>query len=279
MSKPVKGDYFYETDIVKDREKLKLRVYFGKKGLKIVLQGNKDSVIYRTVNEIISGQSSLLFDDKNFIDEPECYIGTDESGKGDYFGPLVVAGVFVDLSTLNQLKKIGVKDSKLLSEYAISDLSEKIKKIAGENSYNILTINPRRYNELYEKIGNVNKLLAWGHAKVIENVLELNSSDTAISDKFGDEKLILGSLQEKGKNILLRQETKAEKYTAVAAASILARNKFDNWFNSQKTNLKLHIPKGASETVENFARILKNKHGENFLTEVAKLHFKTTKKL
>ena len=145
MSKPVKGDYFYETDIVKDREKLKLRVYFGKKGLKIVLQGNKDSVIYRTVNEIISGQSSLLFDDKNFIDEPECYIGTDESGKGDYFGPLVVAGVFVDLSTLNQLKKIGVKDSKLLSEYAISDLSEKIKKIAGENSYNILTINPRQF--------------------------------------------------------------------------------------------------------------------------------------
>ena len=77
---------------------------------------------------------------------------------------------------------------------------------------------------------NVNKLLAWGHAKAIENLLENNFTDTAISDKFGDEKLILGSLQEKGKNILLRQETKAEKYTAVAAASILARSKFDEWF-------------------------------------------------
>ncbi len=279
VSLPVKGDYFYEIQIVKGSVKLKLRIYFGKKGLKPVIQGNKDSGLFKEVNEIITGQSSLLFDDKNKLDEPESYIGTDESGKGDYFGPLVVAGVFAGSAALLQLKSIGVKDSKLLSEYSIKNLSGSIKKIVGKNGYNILAVNPPKYNELYTKIKNVNRLLAWGHAKVIENILELSLADTVISDKFGDEKLILSSLQEKGRNVLLRQETKAEKYTAVAAASILARNTFDEWFNTQKTKLKLDIPKGASGSVEIFAKQIKNKYGESFLVNIAKLHFKTTKKL
>ena len=84
----------------------------------------------------------------------------------------------------------------------------------------------------------MNRILGWAHAKVIENLLENQINvEEAISDKFGDEKYIYTSLQEKGKNITLHQVTKAERYTAVAAASILARDRFNSWFRHEKAKI------------------------------------------
>ena len=273
----VRKQYNFEVDLRNNQEKLKLLVYFGSKGIKIVLQGNKDTDFYGKVNELLFGEN--LFEKQPLeIQEPVRYIGTDESGKGDYFGPLVICGVYVDKETSAGLKKIGVKDSKELSDNSIRKISSEIKKISA-GKFSLVVINPEKYNQLYERVGNVNRILGWGHAKVLENLLVNTPADEAISDKFGDESYIRNSLQEKGKNILLHQLTKAERYTAVAAASILAREKFSNWFDVQKQVMGIELPKGASVMVEKTANEIKNRFGEAKLKELVKIHFKTTKKI
>jgi len=174
------------------------------------------------------------------------------------------------------LDEIGVRDSKLISHGLIRNLAESIKKISGQECFNIVIINPPRYNELYAKFGNLNKLLAWGHAKVLENILNQKESVTAISDKFGDERLILESLQEKGKRLQLHQFHKAEKYTAVAAASILARDRFNDWFDKQKKELMIDLPKGSSQKVKDAARQIKAQYSDEILHKLTKAHFKIT---
>lgn len=275
-SHPQKGDYSFTATISGKSEKVKLLVYYGKKGIKKVLQGNRDSEFYTGINQLLFNE--LQFE-KMAFNEPEEYIGTDESGKGDYFGPLVIAGVFVDAVKKKKLTEIGVRDSKLISHSSIKKLSESIKGIAGRESFNIVVINPPRYNELYKKFGNLNKLLAWGHAKVLENILSTKEANAAISDKFGDEKLIMDSLQEKGKRLDLYQFHKAEKYTAVAAASILARDRFNDWFDIKKTEINMELPKGASGKVTDAAKLIKSQYGEAFLEQLTKTHFKTSGKL
>jgi ribonuclease HIII len=126
---------------------------------------------------------------------------------------------------------------------------------------------------------NINKILGWSHAKVIENLLEKENVKDAISDKFGDERLIKDSLQEKGKKIKLMQFTKAEKYTAVAAASIIARNRLNEWFDEQSEKNNLILPKGASKIVDSVLMEIKEKYGVEILNEIAKVHFKTTNKI
>ncbi len=275
-TQPQKGNYCFEISLIQDREKIKLLVYYGKKGIKKVLQGNRDSKLYKQIYELIFDE--LPFEEETFI-EPEEYIGTDESGKGDYFGPLVIAGVFIDENKKKKLDELGVRDSKLIPHNAINKLSISIRRISEIDSYNIVIINPSKYNELYEKFGNLNKLLAWGHAKVLENILAKKDVLIAISDKFGDEKLITNALQEKGKKLELYQFHKAEKYTAVAAASILARDRFNDWFEKKKEELKIELPKGASEKVAETARQIKEKYGEEFLQQLTKTHFKTSRQL
>ncbi len=276
LSQPQKGEYCFETTISGNSEKVKLLVYYGKKGIKKILQGNRDSEFFTEINQLLFNE--LPFENAAFK-EPEEYIGTDESGKGDYFGPLVISGVFVDAANKRKLAEIGVRDSKLISHGSIKKLSDSIKRISGRESFNVVVINPPRYNELYKKFGNLNKLLAWGHAKVLENILSIKEVNTAISDKFGDEKLIIDSLQEKGKRLNLYQFHKAEKYTAVAAASILARDRFNDWFDMKKTELRMELPKGASGTVTETAKQIKSQYGEEFLQRLTKTHFKTTRTL
>lgn len=277
VSSPAKGQYNFEVSVTNGRDKLKLLVYFGKKGNKTVLQGNPETRFYNDVRGLVFGET-LFSNEPQETEEPQSYIGTDESGKGDYFGPLIVAGVFAEKETLVRLKKIGVRDSKLITDKVINSLAGEIKEIIGDK-YSIVIINPAKYNELYKKIGNVNRLLGWAHARVLENILEKHNAPEAISDKFGDEKLIKDSLQTKGREITLRQFTKAEKYTAVAAASILAREKVNSWFDITNKKLGINIPKGASSKVEETALKIKSLHGKEKLDELVKLHFKTTRKI
>lgn len=201
-------------------------------------------------------------------------IGIDESGKGDYFGPLVVAAVFVDSTTQGELKLMDVRDSKKLSDGRILEMAPDIKTIC---PYSVIAIGPKKYNELYTKIKNLNRLLAWGHAKALENLLEQGvNCERAISDQFGDERLILNALQEKGRRIVLEQRTKAESDVAVAAASILARAEFLLRLKRLSAEVGTTLPKGASPAVELAAKMIIKKHGRERLDSVAKLHFKTT---
>jgi ribonuclease HIII len=201
----------------------------------------------------------------------ESWIGTDESGKGDYFGPLIIAGVLIDEKNKKLFEELGLKDSKKLTDEKISKLSVQIKNNA---IFSIVTINPNKYNELYKKFNNLNKMLAWGHARAIENILEKTPCLNAISDKFGDEKLIKNALMQSGKTINLIQKVRAERDLAVAAASIIARDEFVKKIYYLSKEYKLDLPKGASDRVVAQAKLAKSKNIP--LENIAKLHFKTT---
>lgn len=201
-------------------------------------------------------------------------IGIDESGKGDYFGPLVIAAVFVDATTQGELALMAVRDSKKISDGRILEMAPDIRAIC---PHSLIAIGPSKYNELYAKIKNLNRLLAWGHAKALENLLGRVSCERAISDQFGDTQLILNALQEKGRKIVLEQRTKAESDLAVAAASIVARAEFLMRLKRLSDEVGTTLPKGASPAVELAAKMVVKKHGQERLRTVAKLHFKTTK--
>ena len=203
-------------------------------------------------------------------------IGIDESGKGDYFGPLVIAAVFVTPALEQDLALMQVRDSKKISDGRILELAPDIRLLC---PHSLVAIGPQRYNELYAKIKNLNRLLAWGHARALENLLQQVECDLAIADQFGDERLILNALQEKGKQIRLVQRTKAESDLAVAAASILARAEFLQRLDRLSQELNTTLPKGASPAVELAGRMVVKKYGRDRLGTVAKLHFETTEQV
>lgn len=200
-------------------------------------------------------------------------IGIDESGKGDYFGPLVIAAVLVTPPDEPDLRLIQVRDSKRISDGRILEMAPDIRQVC---RHSVVAIGPKRYNELYEKIKNLNRLLAWGHARALENILAQTECMLAISDQFGDERFILNALLEKGKSIQLIQRPKAEDDLAVAAASILARAEFLTRLKKLSDEIGIALPKGASPAVEMAARTIVRKLGRAGLEGVAKLHFKTT---
>lgn len=209
-------------------------------------------------------------------------IGTDESGKGDYFGPLVAAGVYVDEKSAKLLNFEGVRDSKKLSDKKNLELAQKIMSISN-GKFSIIEISPEKYNDLYEQFmkekKNLNTLLAWGHAKAIEELLAKVDCDTAIADQFADERFIQSKLQERGKKLNLIQMHKAEQNIAVAAASILARARFLEKLSTLSAEYKIDLPKGVSVDVVNNAKKIFREYGEKHLRKVAKLHFKTTEKV
>ena len=220
---------------------------------------------------------SIINKVRNMLKQNMLKLGTDESGKGDYFGYLVVAGVIVDENKELLLKALRVRDSKLLSEKQIFFLSAKIKKLC---KYNIVKISPEKYNELYDKMKNLNKLLAWAHARVIENLLEKYNVDVVISDQFGDKKFLEHALMKKGKKVKLIQKIRAESEISVAAASILARAEFLltlRKLSKQYFNNPNYLEKGAD--VENLAKKIVEKHGLQILDKIAKRHFRITKKI
>lgn len=277
VSEPVKNQYSYQVSVNDKPEKVSLHVFFGRKGNKIVIQGNKELKLYNKVSDIIFGEK-FLSDAKSELEPENPYIGTDESGKGDYFGPLVVAGVYITPEAGRILKGLGVKDSKELSDFQIDQLASEIVKL-NEIITDVVLISPEKYNQLFNKMGNLNRLMGWAHARVIENILGKCDAREVISDKFGNEKIILDALQEKGRTIKLKQVTKAEKFIAVAAASIIARNSVNNWFKIQSKKYEYKIPKGASAEVENIAKEILAVYGGEEIKKLVKVHFKTSNKV
>lgn len=205
------------------------------------------------------------------------HIGVDESGKGDFFGPLCIAGVLVDEKIEKLFTDAGIKDSKKITDKKILQYEKLIKDNA---PYSVIAISNTKYNELYAKINNLNKLLAWGHARVIENICEKHKCDYALSDKFGDEKLIKSALMQEGRKIELRQMVRAESADiAVAAASILARAAYVHKIDEMEKTYGIKFQKGCSALVKDDAKVFINKFGKDRLKEVCKTHFKTYKEV
>ena len=202
------------------------------------------------------------------------WAGLDESGKGDYFGYLVVAGVVVDDGLAKKLQSIGVKDSKKLSDQSVRVIAKEVKKLC---KYDIVKISPEKYNQLYRKFKNLNKMLAWAHARTIENIVEKHNVDHVIVDKFADESVLKSMLFDKSKKKKIIQNIRGEEDIAVAAASVLARDEFLRTLRSLSLEVGVVLPKGATH-VEPVVRQIIDKYDENVLSVIAKLHFKTTRK-
>jgi ribonuclease HIII len=213
------------------------------------------------------------------MEQPELFpaekghIGTDESGKGDYFGPVVIAGVFLPEGQEDVLRELGVKDSKRTSDGRARELAEIVKE---GYTHSVVSIGPERYNELYVKLRNLNRILAWGHSRAIENILEKVPCRLAITDQFGDKAFVMNALMKKGRRLELIQRPKAEEDMAVAAASLLARAEFLKRLHFLSQDVGVDLPKGASSLVEETGAKLVRLHGAQILDKVAKKHFKTT---
>lgn len=198
-------------------------------------------------------------------------VGVDESGKGDFFGPLVVAACYVGPEHYAELE--GVKDSKKLTDAQALALAEKIKKVC---PHSVILMNPVKYNELYLKIKNLNHLLAWGHAQAIENVLEKQPADLIISDQFAAGGTVVKSkLKELGRQAQFVSRVRAESDLAVAAASILARAEFLKRLKGLSQEFGIDLPKGATNVIGTGKRFVQM-HGAENLGKVAKMHFKTS---
>jgi len=257
------------------KQKLTVNAYASGK-LLVQGKGAKEFVEFTIEPEII-GEAKLGYDELHNPEMFQPHLGIDESGKGDFFGPLVIAGVFVDGDLPRKLLDLGVKDSKQISsDQKALDLADAIKDLVTLDRCNVVVISPEKYNELYVKFRNLNALLAWGHATVIENLLtRWPKCPRALSDKFGHETLIQRALKAHGKLILLQQRTKAESDIAVAAASILARAAFLTRLKFLGERVGVTLPKGASAQVKAAAKELVKKSGADALKSVCKFHFKT----
>jgi ribonuclease HIII len=258
-------------------QKGKLSVAVYEKGPKVVVQGKdtEEFVRFHLEPEILK-EAKLGYEEVLSPEMFEPHFGIDESGKGDFFGPLVIAGVYVDRGIARQLIDSGVIDSKrIASDSRIRALAEEIRSTPGL-VYNVVLIGPQKYNLLYEKFANLNDLLAWGHARVIENLLEAKPDcKRSLSDKFANENVIKRALLKQGRLIQIDQRTKAESDIAVAAASILAREKFVQWLDRSSKQLGIVLPKGVSAAVKTAAQALVDKHGFDALQSAAKTHFRT----
>lgn len=208
-------------------------------------------------------------------------IGVDESGKGDFFGPLCVAAVYVNASVLQAWSAAGIRDSKSIgSDAAIARLDAVIRGTPG-CQVSVVAIGNEAYNRLHERHGSVNTVLAWGHARAIENLLErgvlLNPPPLrAVSDQFASTKATVErALMPLGRSITLVQRHRAEEDAAVAAASIVARNEYLERMKRLEKDYGMPLPRGASTAVEQAARALVARHGAEVLPRVSKMHFRT----
>ena len=257
------------------KNKLSLAVY--EKGPKVLVQGKGvEEFVQFELEPKILGEAKLGYEELHSPEMFEPHFGVDESGKGDFFGPLVISGVYVDRGIARKLLDAGVQDSKrIASDARIRALAQTIRKTAGGLIETVL-IGPQKYNELYEKFGNLNKLLGWGHARVIENLLAKKPDcPRSLSDQFADGRVIKQSLLHHGRKIDIQQRTKAESDIAVAAASILAREAFINWLERRGKELGWRLERGVSASVKETAKKLVEKSGPAALREVAKVHFRT----
>lgn len=221
------------------------------------------------------------------------HAGSDESGKGDYFGPLVVCCAFTDERLSDEMVRLGVKDCKQMSDAAVLSAGAALRRLLGPDGYAVVRLGPAAYNRLYAKIKNINRMLAWAHGTAIEELLT-KRTDCArvVVDQFAPTELtIRRALKERGKKATVEQRHKAESDIAVAAASVIARELFIRDIQKMTTDVfgapsgeegkaAPKIPMGSSDPrVRSMAEEMVRAHGPTWLMNHCKAHFQTTDKV
>lgn len=221
------------------------------------------------------------------------HAGSDESGKGDYFGPLVVCCAYTDEKLSAQMQELGIKDCKQMSDKAVLTAGAKARALLGPDGYSVVKLGSAAYNRLYAKMRNINRMLAWAHGTAIEELLTKRSGcPRVVVDQFAPtEATILRALKPLGKKAEVVQRHKAESDIAVAVASVIAREIFlrdvakmsEEIFGSAppaEGEEKPKVPIGSSDPkVRALAEEMVRKEGPVWLMNHAKAHFQTTDKV
>jgi len=257
----------------------KFTVYFSdKKGLSIVENGSND--VSQKVASCLGDERKIAF---KAVKESAMFIphfGSDEAGKGDFFGPLITAGFCLDsVDTRNDLIDMGVCDSKKLNDVQISALA---KKLHAKYKNNISIMRPavEKYNSLYASFKNLNILLGWSHAMVMEELRDrFPLINLAIFDKFAEQGVVVRFLK-KHKDLNVEALVHGEDHDiAIAAASIIARDCFVRKMSDLSQKFDMKIPLGAGNIVIKVGKEFIKKHGKENLVNVCKTHFKTIQEL
>ena len=295
----IEGDHFNATLYEKEKH--------GKR--KLCVQGSKaeDFVLFQ-LEPIVLGGASLGYEKELNPELFSAHAGSDESGKGDYFGPLVVCCAYTDERLSEEMQKLGVKDCKQMTDKAVLTAGAALRKLLGPAGYAVVKLGPAAYNRLYAKIKNINRMLAWAHGTAIEELLEKRPGcDRVVVDQFAPtETTILRALKARGKKAKVEQRHKAESDIAVAAASVIARELFIRDIQkmseecggetpppqemttvrgggvspAQNKEVKSLIPMGSSDPrVRELAEEMVKKNGPTWLMNHCKAHFQTTDKV
>ncbi|NGX38008.1 MAG: Ribonuclease HIII [Chlamydiae bacterium] len=238
---------------------------------KLMVQGKdkKDFISFYLEPEILK---DLSFTHPETMIDATARIGIDEAGKGDFFGPLCVGGVYASEEGVQKLLEFGVRDSKRMNDNAIIIMASKIRS---HFPHSIVRLYPQKYNELYNKFKNLNSLLAWGHATAIEELIENTGCKNVIIDQFASEHVVENALKRKKVEVALTQRHYGEEDPVVAAASILSRAAFVEGIDTLSKMAGTRLPKGASAQVIAAGKQILAKQGMDMLEKLCKLHFKT----
>ncbi|MBT6994852.1 MAG: ribonuclease HIII [Candidatus Cloacimonetes bacterium] len=271
-------NYGMQLKFRKGENEIPLNVYASKKkGISTVIGGSPKNPLRSVLQEIL-GQNVEKAENSH---KWQVWAGTDESGKGDFFGPLVVCGFIVNENVVLELRKLGVKDSKLLKDDEIIKIAQQLY-IRFSKNFEVMILQPVKYNELYENFRKqgkkLNEMLAWMHSRIILNLKEKHHFEGAVVDKFASDKVLKTAIKGFDK-INLIHKIKAEEDIAVACASIIARYKFLRTMDELSVKYKLKLPKGASAKVIEMGKKFVAQYGEEKLKNVAKIHFKTREKI
>ena len=272
-------DISYGTNfaINTDDEKIVVSVYFtAKNGFKFVFSANSSESTKNRIQNLLYKEHKA----KNELNiKFDKYMGMDEAGKGDYFGPLVIAGFIYDKSIESDLIKTGVADSKKLSDDTIRNITKQLISKYPER-IKVNDISPERYNKTYHEIklrrGNLNTLLAEGYRDLIAKSIKKENIENVVIDKFANEKFILDIIRQEAPDINAVFAENAERDLAVAAASIIARAVFVKRVKEISAKFHTIVPLGGGEPVNIFGKAFYKKYGEEALLSISKNHFKNT---
>ena len=282
IDEQVELPYGIQLKVSRNNYKSILNIYYSpKKGISTVTTGTNNP-LKKLLGDLCRFQEELQLEFPP-MHTWNAWIGSDECGKGDYFGPLVVCAFAFKRGRENEFKNIGVKDSKKLNKEEINRIAKYLYKNYA-NCIHCIVIKPEKYNELIAKFKaqkkNLNDLLAWLHSTAII-ALQKNhpESEGVLVDQFSMSHKTKYALQEKKYPLPCIERTGAEIDPAVASASIIARYQFLEAFNAMRKFYQLNFPQSAKSSVINYAQDFIKKYGEKRLGEVAKLHFKTTSQI
>ncbi len=260
---------------------LKVNLYCAKDGRIKVVPAGKRSPTLELLSQLLAppgGLAGAVPEGERALDR---WLGTDEAGKGDYFGPLVVAGFVADWEVVAQLEGLGLAESKSLQKTRLLALSRLLWGRFKDRCV-LVEIGPARYNQLYEELarsgGKLNTLLGWAHAKVIQEAVARQGIRSVVVDQFGASWNVTRYLRER-KDLALVFRPRAEDNPAVAAASLLAKARFLERLDALSEEVCVTLPAGAGTNVVEAGRAVVEAHGPDVLSRIAKVHFKTTERI